>query len=504
MLNLRNKYFFLLILILIGFGKINPQIKTDSLLNFNSNTLNEFRDQLDYIFNDPAFNNAQWGAFIISLETGEFLYKRNEDKLFIPASNIKLFTTSAALNLLGPDYRYVTSVYMKGNITNNVLIGDLIIKGSGDPTISGRFYNNNMYQVFESWADSLLALGIDEINGNIIGDDYAFDSKGLGTRWPWDLESYWYSAPTSAISFNDNCIDISVSVNKKDKTPVIRINPNTKYAVVLNNVSVVPQDSVTSIDVNRESGSNVINVFGTIKSGDSVKTFVTVNNPTQYSMVVLKETLERKGIIVNGNAYDIDDISFNYDVKKLNKIFTHFSVPLIEIIRVINKTSQNFYAEQVFKTIGLELKKFGSFEKGLDASGNFFSEMGIKLDGFIMVDGSGLSRLNMVTPKQVVQLLQFMHNNKYSKIFINSLPVAGIDGNLAKRLNNTKAENRIRAKAGYLENVRSLSGYAFTADNEPIAFSIMVNNFTVPVKLAENIQDLVCLRLANFHRNKWR
>jgi D-alanyl-D-alanine carboxypeptidase/D-alanyl-D-alanine-endopeptidase (penicillin-binding protein 4) len=504
MIDFLNKYILLFIISLICFSNAGAQTKTDSLSNNNSNTLNEFRDQLDYIFNDPVFSNAHWGAFIMSLETGEFLYKRNEDKLFVPASGVKLFTTSAALNLLGPDYRYITSVYMKGKINNNVLIGDLIIKGTGDPTISGRFYNNNMFQVFESWADSLLALGIDEIDGNIIGDDYAFDNKGLGSRWPWDLESYWYSAPTSAISFNDNCIDLSVTVDKKEKTPVVRMNPNTKYAVVLNNVSVVPQDSVTSIDVNRESGSNVINVFGSIKAGDSVKTYVTVNNPTQYSMVVLKETLERKGITVNGNAYDIDDISLNYDTKKINKLFTHFSVPLIEIIRVINKTSQNFYAEQVFKTIGLEIKKFGSFEKGLEASGKFFSEMGIKLDGFVMADGSGLSRLNMVTPKQVVQLLHYMNNNKYSKLFLNSLPVAGVDGNLAKRLNNTSAENRIRAKAGYLENVRSLSGYAFTADNELIAFSIMVNNFTVPVKLAENIQDLVCLRLANFHRNKWR
>jgi len=499
-----NKYYLFFLLLLFTCNNTNSQIKTDSLLRYNPNTLAEFREQLDYIFNDPIFSNANWGVFIVSLETGEYLYKKNEDKLFIPASNIKLFTTSAALNLLGPDYKYSTSIFMRGKITNNVLNGDLIVKGTGDPTISGRFYNNDMYHVYNNWADSLISLGVEEIQGNIIGDDYAFDNKGLGNGWPWEFQSYWFSAPTSALSFNDNCIDITVSVDKNDKTPVITLNPNTKYAVILNNVSVVSRDSVTSIDVNREIGSNVINVFGTIRSGDSIKTYVTVNNPTQYSMVILKETLEKRGIVVNGNAYDADDIALSYDFKKMKKLFTHYSVPLSEIIRVINKTSQNFYAEQVFKTIGLEKNKFGSFEKGFEAASKIYSDMGIKLDGFVMVDGSGLSRLNLVTPKQVVQLLHYMHNNKYSKLFLNSLPVAGIDGNLAKRLNNTIAENRIRAKAGFLENVRSLSGYAFTADNEPIAFSIIANNYTVPVKLAENIQDLVCLRLANFHRNKWR
>lgn len=499
-----NKTYYLIFIVLFICNFTKSQVKNDSISKYSTNSLSEFREQLNYIFNDPIFASSNWGVFIESLETGEFLYKKEENKLFIPASNIKLFTTAAALYLLGPDYKYSTNIFIKGTIKNGVLKGDLIIKGSGDPTISGRFYNNDMLSIYNSWADSLIAHGIEEIDGNIIGDDYAFDNKGLGNGWGWEFQSYWFSAASSAISFNDNCIDLSIKVNKSDNSAIVTSYPNTKYAVIINNVSIVPSDSVTSVDVSRESGSNVINVFGTLRQGDSVKTYVAVNNPTQYSMVVLKETLEKRGIIINGNAYDIDDINANYDIKKNIKLFTHYSVPLSEIIRVINKSSQNFYAEQLIKTIGLEKNKYGSFEKGFEASRKVFEEMGIKIGSFSMVDGSGLSRLNLISPKQTVQLLRYMYKSKYSKIFINSLPIAGIDGGLAKRMNNTTAENKIRAKAGYLENVRSLSGYAFTADNEPIAFSIIANNFTVPFKLADNIQDLVCLRIANFHRNKWR
>jgi D-alanyl-D-alanine carboxypeptidase/D-alanyl-D-alanine-endopeptidase (penicillin-binding protein 4) len=456
---------------------------------------------MEDIFNDVNFSNAFWGVVIQSLETGEYFYKRNEDRLFMPASNLKLFTSAAGLLLLGSDYKFSTDIYRNGEIDGSILIGDLIIQGRGDPTFSGRFYNNNMLKVFEMWADSLLAAGIDEIRGNIIGDDNEFDDLGLGNGWSWDYESYWFAAQTSAVSFNDNCVDVVITMKENEYLPEIKIYPDTKYIVTINKVMPVSKDSITSIDIYRERGTNVVTIFGTIKQGDSVKTYVTVNNPTQYAMVVFKEVLESKGIEVKGYPMDIDDMPLAVNYSSFNKIFTFYSPELNEIIKVINKNSQNFFAEQLLKTIGLEIIGYGTTENGIEAINEILPDLGIYPENIVIVDGSGLSRLNLVTPRQVVQLLTHMYKSNLFIPFYNSLPIAGVDGTIGSRMKNGKAENNVRAKTGFLGAVRSLSGYVYTSDGEPVAFSMITNNFKVPTKLADNIQDLICLRLANFKRN---
>ncbi len=496
------KFNLFLLLIFFGAFLFAQEKSKDTLLvpKYSGTTIKDFWKELDDIFNDPNFDNANWGVVIQSLETGEYFYRRNANKLFIPASDLKLFTTSAALILLGPEYSFSTNILMNGKMDGSVLDGDLIVRGRGDPTISGRFYNDDKYKVFKDWSDSLSNIGIDEITGNIIGDDNRFDNLGLGKGWAWDDESYWFSAPSGAISFNDNVVDIVVKVNKEKNIPVIITNPSTKYIVFINNVSVVPNDSTTSINIYRQSGTNMVDVFGTIRKQDSVKTYVTVNNPTQYSMVVLKSVLQMKDIGIDGFAMDIDDISKIPSEDNLKPLFTYYSPPLKEIIKVINKNSENFYSEQLLKTIGLEEEGFGSADNGVKAEDMVFREMGILPEGMNIVDGSGLSRLNLVSPHQIVILLNYMFKNKYFIPFFNSLPIAGVDGTLGKRMKKTKAENNLRAKTGTHIGVSSISGYVYTLDNEPVSFSIIANNYNVPVKIAENIEDLVCLRLANFKR----
>src|ERR1035437_4215240 len=496
---------FTLYIILLAFISVNAQERKDSvnetLPRYSLSTLPEFWSQMDDIFNDPSFSNAQWGVLIQSLETGEYFYKRNEDKLFLPASSLKLFTTAAGLIQLGPEYRFTTNIFKRGIIDGSILKGDLIIQGRGDPTISGRFYGGGRFRVFYLFGDSLPPLGMEEIVGDIIGDDSEFDDRGLGEGWAWDDESYWYSAQASAISFNDNCVDISVFVRQDKKNSKVIVYPDTKYVVVTNDVTVVPRDSTTNIDVYRERGTNLITVSGTIKeNSDTVRTFCTVNNPTRFAMVTLKNVLERKGIKITGSSMVVDDLPRPIDYKQAELLFTNSSLPLKEIIKVVNKNSQNFYAEQILKTIGLETLHYGTRENGIEAEFDVFKDMGINTDGMMLADGSGLSRLNLVSPRHFISLLNYMFKSKFFIPYFNSLPIAGVDGTLGSRLKNTRAEGKIRAKTGYLTAVRSLYGYAFTGDNEPVAFSIIANNFNVPVKLAENLQDLVCLRLSNFKR----
>ncbi|MGD1006729.1 MAG: D-alanyl-D-alanine carboxypeptidase/D-alanyl-D-alanine-endopeptidase [Ignavibacteriaceae bacterium] len=491
----------LFLLVIISVQYFPQEIANDTSGKYAYSSVPEFWSQMNDIFNDPNFSNSQWGVVIQSLETGEYLYKRNEDKLFIPASDLKLFTTSTGLITLGSEYKFRTNLYMNGYIDGSILKGDIVIQGRGDPTISERFYNGNMLKIYNDWADSLINIGIDEITGNIVGDDNAFDDVGLGAGWAWDYESNWFAAPSSAICFNDNCVDIVVTVNKKSHQPEVMVAPDTKYVIILNKAITVPKDSNTAIETYREPGTSVITIFGTIRdNSDSVKTYVTVNNPTQYAMVVLKDVLKRKGILLDGYPVGVNDMANTLDYSKMRPLFTQYSQPLKEIIKVTNKQSQNLYAEQILKAIGLETKGYGTVANGLSTEGRVLKEMGINPESMNIVDGSGLSRLDLVTPRQIVALLSYMYKSRYFIPFFNSLPIAGVDGTLGDRMQNTKAQSKIRAKPGYLESVRNLSGYAFTGDNEPIAFSIIVNNFSVPVKLAENIQDLVCLRIANFKR----
>ncbi|MDP4174719.1 MAG: D-alanyl-D-alanine carboxypeptidase/D-alanyl-D-alanine-endopeptidase [Bacteroidota bacterium] len=503
---LTKKTLFFVSLFLCGLNNIeaqNIQQPQTSATKFSSSRVAEFWQQIEDIFNDPNFSSSNWGVVIKSLETGEYLYKRNEDKFFIPASNMKLFTTSAGMLLLGRNYRYKTNLYINGSIEGSILKGDLILQGTGDPTNSERFNSEDIYKVYNDWADTLIARGIEEITGNIIGDDKDFEENGYGAGWACDYESYWYSAPTSAISFNENCVDIIVRPSDIGKNAYISILPDTRYVTIINKVVTAPKGTVTDIDVYRDRGTNVITVFGKISiDSDEIKTYATVTNPTQYSLIVLKDVLKKKGINVKGYAANIEDENLTLDYAKLTKILTHLSVPLSEIIKVTNKNSYNFYAEQLLKTIGLEKYGFGSVDNGVKAIKKLLREIGINSENMIIADGSGLSRLNLVTPRQIADLLNYIYRHNIFPTFYQTLPIAGVDGSLALRMTRSKAENNVRAKTGYLGGVRSMCGYVFTADNEPVCFSIIVNNFIVPATLADNLQDLVCLRLANFSRKQ--
>lgn len=466
------------------------------------NSLNELREQLDDSFNDPNFNHAFWGVLVKSLKTGEIIYKRNADKLFNPASNTKLFTSAAALSLLGSDFVYQTNLYANGIIKNNKLAGDLIIQGSGDPTISNRFFNGNVTSIFEAWADSLISKGITEISGNLYGDDASFDNFGSGRGWLLDNESAWFSAPSGALSFNDNTLMIEVKPTEINFPAEIKVIPNTKYVTVMQKVLTVDTNSEQSIKISRLSGSNLISVNGKIKKDSKpVIEYVSIADPTLFFLTVLREVFEQKGISVKGKIGSISIAEKIILAENLSLLFTHESVPLHMIVKELNKNSNNFYAEQILKTIGLEVYNYGSSENGAKASKELFATMGINPDNMIMVDGSGLSRLNLVSPRQIVNLLTFLYSSDQFNPFYNSLPIGGVDGTLANRMKRSAAENNVRAKAGFNENVSSLSGYIKTIGGETLAFSIMINNFLASPNLVEYLEDNVCNRLVNFVRN---
>lgn len=501
MKNFLNKIFLFLI---IGYSFSTAQIvqKDTTKKNLTINSLAEIREQLDDYFGDQNFANAFWGVMVKSLKTGEIIYKRNADKLFIPASNMKLFTSAAALLALGSNFKYQTDIYANGVLLRGTLKGDLIIQGSGDPTISDRFIEGNVTKIFEQWADTLKAKGIYEITGNIYGDDSFFDNEDFGKGWLMDYESNWFAPSSNALSFNNNMIEIRIEPTQVNFPAKIYTIPQTDYVSIVSGVFTKDQVNETDISISKIKGTNIIKVNGQISIAEKpVSKFVAVTNPALYFLTVLKETFEKNGIVVRGRVNTLQGENINVDFDNLIPLYSHRSVQLKYILKEMNKNSNNFYAEQILKTIGLEENDFGSIENGVNACIKYFNQMGINMDNLVMADGSGLSRLNLVTPRQIVNLLTFMYKHEEFDKFYDSLPIAGVDGTLLDRMKKTVAENNVRAKPGYSDNVSSLSGYLKTISGEPLVFSMIVNNFLTPPIFANYIQDSVCQRLINFSRN---
>ena len=495
----------ILIVFLICWSAFYAQQK-DSLSEKRSipvlNPLNELRDQLDDLFNDSNFSSAFWGVMVKSLRTGEVIYKRNADKLFIPASNMKLFTSSAALLLLGSDYQYETKIFLNGEIQKGVLLGDVVIQGSGDPTMSRRFYNDSDTKIFEDWADTLKSKGVWVIYGDLLGDDSYFDNIGLGKGWSLDYESSWFAAPSGALSFNDNSLEVIIEPTEENHPAKISISPDTKYVSYLSKVTTTEESSESLVDVKRMRGTNQFVITGNIgKNSKPIIERVSITDPTMFFLTVLREVLEKKGIAVKGKIGTLDNSEKNIDTDDLIPIYTHKSIPLKYILQELNKNSNNFYAEQILKTLGLEIYNFGTVDNGVKACKDLLNTMGINPDNFVMADGSGLSKLDLVTPRDIVKILTFMSKSDDFQNFYDSLPIAGVDGTLIDRMKKTPAENNVHAKAGYSNNVSSLSGYLKTISGEPLVFSMIVNNFLAPPALANYIQDNVCHHLVNFNRN---
>lgn len=496
-----NKCFIILLLNLLvsGCAYIKPFQHAQA-------PVDQLRAELNQIFDEPAFSNAYWGVVIQSLQNGEILYSRNAHKNFIPASNMKLFTTAAALVKLGPEFRYCTKFYADSTIDDRgILTGNLIILGSGDPTITGRYYNGEITKPLEFWGDSLKARNISSIEGDIIGDDNYFEEEILGEGWAWDYQSDWYAAQISALSFNDNCINIYFAAGDSIGYPAkYQLMPETDYAEIVNKVLTVRNGLEKEITFKRGRGTNYVEVDGTISLNSSPqREWFSVENPTLFTTTIFKQTLEKKGILVLGNPRDIDDLKgYNYKQDQAHLIFKYFSPPLWEIVEKINKVSQNLYAELLLRTLGAHFHEIGNARYGIEVVKEFLQDIGIDTEQFLMYDGSGLSRLNMVTPAHIVKLLRFMRNHDYGDYFYKSLPIAGGEGTLKNRMQHTAAEGNVKAKTGFVGHVRALSGYVATADNEELAFSIIANNYSVPTSMANLIQDLVCERLANFSRSK--
>ncbi|MFZ9815173.1 MAG: D-alanyl-D-alanine carboxypeptidase/D-alanyl-D-alanine endopeptidase [Candidatus Kapaibacteriota bacterium] len=480
-------------------------------LNGQKYAIKQLQDDIDAILSAPELSNASVGISIIHPESGETFYKKNANTSLIPASTMKMFTTAAALELLGPDFKYTTRFYIDGTIQRSgELDGDIIIRASGDPSMS-LYFMKDPGIILDNIALKLDSLGITSIKGNIIIDHSYFDDEKFGPGWMIDDIPYPYSAPISAIAFHDNKVELQFRPGAKagDYSRMTMI-PENSYLRIVNNVMTLPVGSPTLIDSDADPRSGVIDIQGSIALRDpaskgsideSMSSIgLSIDDPVQFFLQLFKQRLEKMGIRIRGSLLRNEMLNEPISYGGLKEIHAHDSPPLSSIITIINTISHNLGAEMLFKTMAKEQFGEGSFAKGAESMKRFNTKIGIIPEQCAIVDGSGLSRLNLLSAYQQTLLLSAMHRSANKEYFRASLARPGQTGTLKNRMLKSLAQQQVIAKTGSMNNVSCLSGYVTTRDGEQLAFSMMMNGFTVPDGIIRNLQDMICMRLASFSR----
>jgi D-alanyl-D-alanine carboxypeptidase/D-alanyl-D-alanine-endopeptidase (penicillin-binding protein 4) len=477
------------------------------------------------ILDDPDIARGFWGIYAVSLDSSKTIFALNQDKLFTPASNTKLFTTAAVFGLVGPDYRFKTTVETMGSLDKHGrLDSDLVLVGRGDPNLSGRTLPYNMHterkappiQVLQNLADQLVQHGLKYIDGDVVADDSYFVFERYGEGWSQDDLAREWGAPVSALTINDNVIFVNIMpADRPGERAFLSVTPFPEYFKIDNRVMTTPQGTgPRTVSINREPGSNQLTFWGNIPQDDpGFGEALAMEDPADFSARLFRQLLEERGVTIYGRSrtHHTELASTQtFSVTSLASgggdstrppnpapmvLASYQSQPVVQDLRVINKVSQNLHAELMLRLLGKEKGTSGSIEGGLEVLRGFLVSAGIKADQFVFFDGSGLSREDLVTPEAIVAMLQYCRQQPWGQSYQDTLPVAGIDGSLSDRFRNTPAAGLVRAKTGSLSHVYALSGYATTQSGEHIAFSVMTNNNTMPTKKALDTIDRIVVRL---------
>ena len=466
------------------------------LLSLGASSAEELRQELDHIFSDRALQQTSLGLRVVSVTSGKVLYSYHADRTLIPASNVKLATTAAALQYLGADYQFTTKVAATGAIDDaGVLHGDLVIVGGGDPNISGRFYGGDPTGAFRQWTAALRRRGLRVVAGDLIGDERFFDGQHRHPTWPKGQEAYWYEAPIGALSLNDNCVDFSLVPTVLGRPARLEVSPPTHYLQFHNRCLTRRAGGAPKVLFGRAVGSREVSVRGSIPEGVArVTNYVTVDNPGEFFLVVLRPVLLAEGIEVKGKSRLVEP---DETLPPLTVVVEHRS-GLAASIRVANKRSQNFYAEQILKTLGRELLAEGSFAQGVEAVMRFLAQATIDTAGCRLVDGSGLSRENRLSARCITELLVHMARSPVADIYIESLSQAGVDGSLRRRPITSEVQAEVFGKTGTLAGVRALSGYVRTPGGELLAYSFLMNGPAAGSWQARQLQNQALDVLARY------
>jgi D-alanyl-D-alanine carboxypeptidase/D-alanyl-D-alanine-endopeptidase (penicillin-binding protein 4) len=423
------------------------------------------------------------GIHVVDLASGKTIYRRNDDKLFLPASNMKLFTSALALMRLGPDYHFVTQVVRDAG-------GDLVLVGSGDPSLSGRVFPYQKDAGFgpalaaiEDLAGQIVASGVTRVNGDIVGDDRLYPWIPYAPSWTKDDELRDFGAPVSAIAVNDNTIALTVRPGAHAGDPAeLTLDPAVEYYSIDNRVATVARGSEARLRMARPVGSRQLLLWGSIPEGHAaVVESTAIDDPALFAASALYDALTRRGVAIAGrpvarHRQPMDDSN----PAAGTVVATRTSPPLTHLLQVMDKVSQNLFAELMLREVGRFARHSGTREAGIEELNAMLTEIGVSRDETRIEDGSGLSRNTLVSPRAFTRLLVYLHGSKYREDWMSLLPVGGEDGTLRHRLCCVSEGQGIRAKTGSLSRALALTGYADSKSRGRLAFSILVNDFSTP------------------------
>ena len=461
----------------------------------------DLTQDLSRIFDASAMSQALWGVEVRSMTSGAVLYELNSRKLMMPASNMKIVTLATAAETLGWNYRFTHDARdgsaawkaARWRATSSCVAAAIRrstrVKDAPEPCST-------------HGPTRLKAAGISHIDGRIVGDDNAFDDATLGGGWAWDYLQYGYAAPVGALEYNESIAALTVRPGTREGDPVfVDLSPGAGLRL-FNRAVTGPRQSPLTIDFERRLDSPTLDVIGAMAvDAEPTTREVAVVNPTVFFARAVKDALVARGIEVTGEAIDADDV-LDTPAPGARRVLARWdSPPLSEVATVLMKVSQNLYAETLLKAVGAVDGGLGTTEGGRVATRKLLDSWGIPQSSYVQMDGSGLSRYDYVTANMLVAILEHIYRDPRDRdVFVSTLPIAGKDGTIEKRMRMTRAENNVTAKTGSIANVRCLSGFVRTRDDEVLAFSILANNFTAPAATVNWITDLAVEKLAEFRR----
>lgn len=432
--------------------------------------------KIDMLINDASMKSVVSSVTVRKASTGEVVYESNGDRKVTPASTLKLLTSAAALETLGEDYRFSTDLLTDGRIAEGVLMGNLYLRGQGDPTL--------MKKDLDQFAAHLSQLGIKKISGDLIGDDSWFDSIRLSPSIDKSDETHYYAAQISGLTLSPNndfdagTIIVNASPSKIGYKAKVSMSPETSIVSIVNNSKTVPKGYKNTLSIKRQQGTNRIIITGNVPVGSiGKKEWVTVSNPTAYTLDVFKKALASKGITFTNSSKVV-----RRQVPQQATLLTRKqSMPLKQLMRPFMKLSNNTHAEILAKTMGKQVYGEGTWNAGLLVMREYAQSIGLDTNEWKFEDASGMSHNNKVSSAQLTELLFLIRNEKWYASFVQGLPVSGmqdrlIGGTLKNRLTGNFVRGKVIAKTGALKNVNSLAGYAETKDGETLIFSVLTQN----------------------------
>lgn len=461
-----------LLAIMMSFAAVFTVIPEQSEVQASS-PYQSMEKRLNTIMSDATMKSINSSITVRKASTGEIVYQANADKKVTPASTLKLLTSAAALETLGEEYRFRTDLLTDGSVTNGVLNGNIYLRGQGDPTL--------MKKDLDQFAVTLAKMGIKQITGDLIGDDTWFDSVRLSPSIHKSDETYYYAAQIAGLTLSPNAdydagtVIVNASPTKKGHKAKVTMTPDTGIVTIINKSNTVPKGNKNTLTIKRQSGTNNIVITGNAPLGSAgKKEWVTVSNPTAYTLDVFKKSLSSKGITFKKSS----KVTRREVPQNAKLITSKQSMPLKQLMRPFMKLSNNTHAEILAKTMGKQVYGEGSWNAGLRVMREFGQSIGLNSAEWNFEDASGMSHNNKVTSAQLTELLFLVRQAPWYGSFVQGLPVSGMNerfvgGTLRNRLTGSSVKGKVIAKTGSLNHVNTLAGYVETKDGETLIFSIL-------------------------------